>query len=278
MMTSAFIKNRPFLKWAGNKFRCLQEIIPRLPKGSRLIEPFTGSGAIFLNSAYEEYILAEQNPHLINIYHALKTNGEDFILYCKNWFQTSNNQSLRFYEWRILFNSSNDNRLKAALFLYLNRHAYNGLCRFNQKGYFNVPFGTYKKPYFPEKEMQLFHQKLQKATLIQNDYQETFKLAKAGDIIYCDPPYHPISSTARFTAYTQGVFLEKEHIQLSQLATQAANKGCHVLISNHDLPFTRTLYEKAYEIDSFMVTRNISCVKNSRKPVRELLAYFKPKG
>ena len=277
MMTSPFIKNRPFLKWAGNKFRCLQEIIPRLPKGLRLIEPFTGSGAIFFNSAYEEYILAEQNPHLINLYHALKTDGEDFILYCKNWFQTSNNQALRFYEWRALFNSSNDNRLKAALFLYLNRHAYNGLCRFNQKGYFNVPFGTYKKPYFPEKEMQLFHHKLQKATLIQNDYQETFKLAKAGDIIYCDPPYHPISSTARFTAYTQGVFLEKEQIQLSELAAQAANKGCHVLISNHDLPFTRTLYEKASVIDTFMVTRNISCIKNTRKPVRELLAYFKPK-
>ena len=60
---------RPFLKWAGNKFRILSHIQAALPDtASRLIEPFAGSGAVFVNTDYPNYLIAEKNPDLINLY------------------------------------------------------------------------------------------------------------------------------------------------------------------------------------------------------------------
>ena len=150
---------RPFLKWPGNKYRCLASIIPALPKSNRLIEPFAGSGAVFLNSHYADYLLGEKNIHLIRLYQHLQNDKDNFIDYCAQWFQSKFNQKEAFYQLRRRFNESNNHKLKSALFLYLNRHGYNGLCRFNLKGEFNVPFGSYIKPYFPVVEMQHFHQK-----------------------------------------------------------------------------------------------------------------------
>jgi len=267
-------KIKPFLKWPGNKFRCIEQITSQLPKGLRLIEPFAGSGAVFLNSQFTSYILGERNAHLIHLYLLLQEEGENFIDYCSHWFQPQFNQATYFYQLREQFKKSQDKRLKAALFLYLNRHGFNGLCRFNLKGFFNVPFGAYKKSYFPFQEMMRFHQKAKDCFFICQDFEDTFKLAKPGDVIYCDPPYHPISKTANFTAYTAGYFNHQSQIQLAKLAELSAKKGIHVLISNHDTPFTRELYKECQHIHSFEVSRSISCKSDKRNKVKEILAYY----
>ena len=151
-------KIRPFLKWAGNKYHCLHHILSLLPKTNRLIEPFTGSGAIFVNTNYPNYLLAEANQDLIHLFHYLQQEGEPFINYCQTLFCSENNSETKYYMLRENFNLSQDPRTRAVLFLYLNRHGYNGLCRYNQQNVYNVPFGRYKKPYFPRQEMQFFHQ------------------------------------------------------------------------------------------------------------------------
>jgi len=134
---------RPFLKWAGNKYQILHRIQQHLPAGKRLVEPFVGSGALFLNSDYERYLLADSNLDLINLYNLLKKEGPNFIEYCQGLFVDKHNNPDIYYQYRLEFNTTNDVRRKSALFIYLNRHGYNGLCRYNSKGGFNVPFGLY---------------------------------------------------------------------------------------------------------------------------------------
>ncbi len=88
----------------------------------------------------------------------------------------------------------------AARFLYLNRHCFNGLCRYNRRGEFNVPFGKYKKPYFPADEIRAFAEKAKRATFITAHYSETLDLVRDGnDVVYCDPPY--LTESDNFTAY-----------------------------------------------------------------------------
>lgn len=266
-------KIRPFLKWAGSKFCIIETILPTFPSSNRLIEPFTGSGAIFVNANYPAYVLAEENTDLINLYQYLQQDGETFIDYCEEFFVQKNNCANQYYQFRELFNNSTDTKLRSALFLYLNKHGYNGLCRYNQKGIFNVPFGRYIKPYFPRLEMLHFYQKSKLAKFIQADFRQTFSLTQPGDLIYCDPPYVPLSASANFSTYTNKKFTENDQIDLANLAIMSANKGATVIISNHDTAFTRHHYRHS-KIVSFPVKRTISCNALKRTPVQELVAIF----
>jgi DNA adenine methylase len=265
---------RPFLKWAGNKYRCLNNILQFLPNGGRLIEPFTGSGAIFLNSVYDSYLLGEENHDLVNLYNYLKQEGEAFVPVCQAYFTSENNNEAKYYNFRRKFNSTKDLKERAALFLYLNRHGFNGLCRYNSSGGYNVPFGRYAKPYFPYKEMLHFINKSQHSTFYHGDFRKTFELAEEGDVIYCDPPYAPIMQDSNFTSYVSKSFGEEEQIILAELAMKKAGKGVTVLISNHDTDFTRHHYREA-ELKQFSVVRSISCNHHTRGPVKELLAIFR---
>ena len=267
-------KIKSFLKWAGSKYRCLDNILGELPAADRLIEPFTGSGAVFINADYPNYLLAEDNKDLVRLFHCLQQEGESFIAYCEQFFSQVNNCSSKYYQLREEFNICSDPRQRAATFLYLNRHGYNGLCRYNQKGTYNVPFGRYKKPYFPRAEMLYFHQKSQRATFTHNDFRQTFKEARSGDLIYCDPPYAPLEQRSNFSAYTSIKFGEQEQIALATLAMDGANRGITVIISNHDTDFTRHHYRHS-EIKSFPVKRMISCHAKHRVAVQELLAIFR---
>lgn len=264
---------KPFLKWAGNKFRCINHILQSLPAGNRLIEPFIGSAAIFMNADYPQYLLADENRDLILLFYYLQHEGEVFITYCKRLFCISNNCAEQYYLLRRQFNQCTQPRQRAAMFLYLNRHGYNGLCRYNQKGIYNVPFGRYKNPYFPQTEMQYFYNKSRSALLIHSDFRETFKQAQAGDIIYCDPPYAPILQSSNFSAYTNKKFGEQEQIILAELARDCANRNATVIISNHDTAFTRYQYRDS-KMFSFPVRRSISCQASHRIQVQELIAVF----
>lgn len=266
-------KIRPFLKWAGSKYNCLQEVLAALPPGQRLIEPFTGSGVIFMNTKYPEYLMAESNKDLIQLFTALKERGESFINYCQEHFKPETNYKEHYYTIRTRFNTLSHSDERAALFLYLNRHGYNGLCRYNSQGIYNVPFGLYAKPYFPRNEMLFFHQKSGDAQFMQNDFRKTFALAQRGDVIYCDPPYVPLAEHTKELPYTQKKFNKEDQIELAELARETAAKGIPVIISNHDTEFTRTQYHKA-RIKSFPVSRWISCKTKLRQPAKELIAVF----
>lgn len=264
---------RPFLKWAGNKFRILDRVKKRLPDGRRLVEPFAGSGAVFLNTNYESYLLCDNNRDLIQLYSLLKEEGEEFISLARSLFTERNNNSERYYALREEFNECGDQVRRAALFVYLNRHGYNGLCRYNRSGGFNVPFGRYKRPYFPAKEMLAFHHKAQRAHFVHQDFATTIRQSRQGDVIYCDPPYVPLSSSANFTSYSAGGFDLEQQAELAQLSEKAAAGGIPVLISNHNTPFSRKIYSNA-DIHRFFVQRYISCQGNTRNKAGELLALY----
>ncbi len=132
---------RPFLKWAGNKYRIIDHVRESLPQGKRLIEPFAGSAAVFLNTDYEHYIINDNNPDLIHLYNILKKEGATFIKKCRYYFTPRFNNEEQYYKLRQKFNDSRNTYKRAILFVYLNRHGYNGLCRYNLKGGYNVPFG-----------------------------------------------------------------------------------------------------------------------------------------
>lgn len=264
--------NKAFLKWAGGKSQSLSMIIDSVGCFTgRFVEPFVGSGVVSLNMAAEKYILADYNQDLINVFKFVKEDA-NFIIDLSKYFIPENNVAEKFYELRARFNNTNNLREKALLFIYLNKHCFNGLCRYNKSGGFNVPFGKYKKVYFPENELLMFKNNLlSNCDLYYQSFEDTFKQLKEGDCCYCDPPYVPLSSTASFTDYSVGGFNEEQQIQLAKLAEEAP---CKVLISNHDIEFTRGLYNKASEIRTRKVSRHIAAKASARKPVYELLAIY----
>ncbi|OJF70219.1 DNA adenine methylase [Alteromonas sp. V450] len=269
-------KNRAFLKWAGGKYSLVEHIQARLPQANKLIEPFVGAGSVFLNTQYKRYLLNDINPDLINLYNFLKAQPDALINDARAFFCAERNQEAMYYALREEFNQTKDEYYRAILFLYLNRHGYNGLCRYSLQGRFNVPFGRYKKPYFPENEMFIFSEKSQKATFTCLPFEQVFTRARRGNVIYCDPPYAPISKTAAFTSYASKSFGQDSQERLAELAAITSKKrGIPVLISNHDLPLTRTLYKGA-DFSMLSVKRSISQNGAKRQPASEILAYFPP--
>jgi DNA adenine methylase len=152
--------------------------------------------------------------------------------------------------------------LYAAYFLYLNRHGYNGLYRVNQKGEFNVPFGKYAEPYFPEAEMRLFAEKASdtKAVFIHSDFRQSIPdvMQLAHDaVIYCDPPYIPASDTANFTAYGKPFTLDDHRALVAALVAVNRQYATRSIISNSDTPETREIYS-AFNLHSLSVRRSVS--------------------
>jgi len=267
-------KNRAFLKWAGGKYPLMEDIRRHLPQGDCLIEPFVGAGSVFLNTDYERYHLADINSDLINLYNIVKHRSAAFIEDARRLFSPEGNSSECYYQRRTAFNASRDAYERALLFLYLNRHGYNGLCRYNLRGEFNVPFGRYRKPYFPEAELLWFAERAQKATFVCESYDVTLTNAQAGSVVYCDPPYAPLSATANFTAYHTNSFSMREQQHLAELASRLALESrIPVLISNHDTALTRLWYQDAV-LHVVKARRSISRSITGRTQVDELLALY----
>lgn len=266
--------SKPFLKWAGGKTKLVPFIELNLPSNirQRLIEPFVGAAAFSLNVEFENYLFNDTNKDLMNLYSLLKTEKKEFIDYCHSFFCTENNKESKYYELRDTFNHSNNIIEKGALFVYLNRHAFNGLCRYNSNGKFNVPFGKYKSPYFPEFEMLSFIEKADRIELMNEDFEQVFLKIEATDLVYCDPPYVPMSNTANFTSYF-GNFSQEHQKKLAMLCNLYKKKCNGILISNHDTPFTRELYNDS-QIKTINVQRTIAAKGSSRNKVAELLAIF----
>ena len=269
------MRTRSPLKWAGGKFKLLDRILEALPKGNRLVEPFMGSCVVCLNTDYSEYLLCDLNEDLISFFQAVAAEREPFIRLCSSYFCSANNNAEKYYQLRDRFNRLPMGEERAAIFLYLNRHGFNGLVRYNSKGEFNTPFGKYVTPYFPQKELQAVIKKTLSASVefCVMDFRETFASLKESDVVYCDPPYIPISPTANFTSYAAEGFGHDEQHALALCAQHAGENGVPVILSNHDTDLSRDLYKGA-EISSFEVRRFISCDGANRNNVQELLAVY----
>lgn len=269
-----YIFSKPFLKWAGGKHKLVPIINEKLGKGRRLVEPFVGSGAVFMGTNFDSYLLCDANNDLIDLYNNLKVSSKELIKETLKLFEQRNNVEEKYYELREEFNNLDEKSIrKSALFIYLNKHAFNGLCRYNAKGKFNVPYGRYKTTKAPILEMQVFAEKSKLAEFICCDFEETFNKLQQGDVIYCDPPYVPLSITSSFTSYHVNQFGATQQEQLANCANIAKSNGYKVVISNHDTEYTRKIYANAV-IDTLEVRRSISSKAETRGLAKELLAIF----
>ncbi len=231
-----------------------------------------GAGSVFLNTDFSRYILADINSDLIGLYNIVKLRTDEYVAAAREMFTPENNVAERYYLYRDEFNQSQDPLRRAVLFLYLNRHGYNGLCRYNLRGEFNVPFGRYKKPYFPEAELYHFAEKAQNAEFYCESYEECMQRADSRTVVYCDPPYAPLTATANFTAYHTNSFNLEQQVLLAQKAESLMKKRIPVLISNHRTPLTQEWYKNAAETHIVKVRRSISSNGGTRKKVDELFS------
>lgn len=138
-------KNRAFLKWAGASIPCLMILNGICPRANVWLS-LCGAGSVFLNTDFSRYILADINSDLISLYNIVKMRTDEYVQAARELFVPETNCAEVYYQFREEFNKSQDPFRRAVLFLYLNRYGYNGLCRYNLRGEFNVPFYRYKNP------------------------------------------------------------------------------------------------------------------------------------
>jgi DNA adenine methylase len=247
--------NKSFLKWAGGKSKLLDKILPHLEGYDTLIEPFCGSGVIWLNCNHKNKIVGDINADLINLFKFIQSEGKEFVDYAHSFFIDSNNLET-YTERRDKFNFTNDLREKSALFIYLNRHCYNGLWRYNLKGRFNVSFFKHKTIYFPREEMMVFYERSKNVVFQCVNFEELFKTANKDCVIYCDPPFDIVPSIKRrndggYVSYGKNKFEKEEQTKLSNYVK---NSECKVVVSNSDTQFIRETY-KGLEFKELFVRR-----------------------
>jgi DNA adenine methylase len=275
---------RPFLKWAGGKTQLLNQFAPLYPRASearRFLEPFVGSGAVFFHVLRllnpHTSILADGNAELIEAYRAIQ--GEvDAVIRLLRKHKAAHSRA-HYYAVR----ARNPRRMapaaRAARLIYLNRTCFNGLYRVNSGGGFNVPMGRYKDPpILDEENLRAVSASLAGVRIRAAHFRETLEYARAGDFVYFDPPYHPISRTAFFTSYTQGAFGAADQEELAGVFARLAKRGCLVMLSNSDCPFIRGLY-RGFDVRTVMARRSINSNAGRRGKIPEVvvLSYRPPR-
>ncbi|MCC8379068.1 Dam family site-specific DNA-(adenine-N6)-methyltransferase [Xenorhabdus sp. PB30.3] len=267
--------NRPFLKWAGGKYAVLPQILPYLSGRKRLIEPFVGGGAVFMNAGdFEHYMLADINPDLINLYQIAATRNTALIDKAASFFQQKNSQEA-FLDVRTKFNALSYSSLeRAAAFLYLNRYGFNGLIRYNRCGKYNVSFGRHAQPpYFPKAELANFAALAPRCEFSHAHYRDTIRRARSGDVIFCDPPYEPLPDKAGFTHYAAGGFTFQDQCTLANELVYAHQRGAHVVITNSSAPKIRDMYTALkFTLHTLYARRTMSCKGDTRGAVSDLIA------
>jgi DNA adenine methylase len=250
---------RPPLKWVGGKRWQIPHLRP-LWEGHahrRLVEPFCGGLAVALGLMPERALLNDTNSHLIHFYEWLK-RGLTIEVRLKNDSTTFYRHRDRFNE--LLATGKSETREAASLFYYLNRTGYNGLCRFNSRGIFNVPFGRYKTIGYVD-DFRHYRPAIERWTFTEGDV-EAIDLHRE-DFIYADPPYD-----VEFTHYSKGGFSWED--QERTAAFLAKHKGPVILV-NQATPRVEQLYRKlGYGVTFLEAPRRISCT-GDRTPAREIV-------
>ena len=259
------------LKWAGGKRQLLPALRRFYPsRFNAYWEPFLGSGAVFFDLhahgllAGHHATLTDDNPDLIACYRAVRDCPDQVMSElsrlagghdrdgARHYYEVRND---RFNPQRAALSASADGYAYtpalAAMFLYLNRTGYNGLFRLNSTGEFNVPAGRYARPRIcDEVNLRRVAAALARSTITleRAPFDRVFESAAAGDFLYFDPPYAPLSKTARFTSYTSEGFNADDQERLRNVAVMLAGRGCHVLISNSTAPDIARLYEDSKDV------------------------------
>ena len=270
---------KPFVKWAGGKNGLINSLISFIPKNfNSYFESFVGGGALFfylknlniLNS--KKIYLNDKNVELINAYKQIKINPNKLLEELE--ILKNNHSKEYFYKIRNLDRDfdfySLSEVFRAARFIYLNKTCFNGLCRYNAKGNFNTPMGSYKNPKIYDKDLIFsVHEVLKNVSITNKDFEVVSLKAKKGDFVYFDPPYYPINKTSSFVSYTDN-FSANEQIRLYKLFKMLDCEGIKVLQSNSNTDFIKELY-KDFEIIEVISKRAINCKGDKRGKITELI-------
>lgn len=263
---------KPFLKWAGGKFGVIDDLLAHMPHGHRLIEPFAGGGSIFLNAGFDEAIVSDACQDLILTYQVMQREPLALIDKANVMFREGNNPEY-FDDIKVRFNRRDMTQMeRAAAFIYLNRHCYNGLMRYNRQGEFNVGFGKYRQPYFPLAELEAFSAVASRCTFAVADCNDTVALAGEGDVVFCDPPYEPMPGKSGFTNYSGQSFRFDDQVRLAQSLKAAHQRGASVVITNSGAPAIRELYTSmGFDVRPLRARRSISCTGETRETVTDII-------
>lgn len=266
---TARVPLRPFVKWAGGKRQLLPELRRFVPERFLAYhEPFVGSGALFFDLVERGQLgdkpacVTDNNADLIGCYAAIRDRVEEVIAWLQVLASAHREGSEKAY-YRVrdrMFNPARRQFVdagakpeqygaeRAAMFIYLNRTGFNGLFRLNQRGEFNVPIGRYANPLIcDEVNLRNVATALQATdvTLQQGEFKSVLDVAGRNDLVYFDPPYAPLSTTANFTSYTSSGFSNNDQRQLQEVVIALANRGSHVVLSNSTAPLITELYAKS---------------------------------
>jgi len=268
----------PLLKWAGGKRQLRSELVSRLPsRWGTYFEPFIGGGALLVELAnlgrLGRAVIGDKNPELVNLYRVVKQDPEGLSRALTDTKFRSEEESFRQLktEFNALIGTRRRPVERAALLVYLNKHSYNGLWRVNRKGQYNVPFGKHSQLSLPSPQnLQKFSRMLEGITLLHADFERIIRTAKQGDFVYFDPPYHPLSKTARFTDYTTGGFLFGDQERLARVFHRLSDKGVLLMLSNSCMPEIKDLYHD-FSIHTVSAKRFINCKGGKRSGAEELI-------
>lgn len=265
---------RPILKWAGGKTQLLEELTLQMPKSfGRYIEPFFGGGALFFHLEPAEAIIADSNPELINLYRAVADCVDDVV----DALAAYENSEDSFYAARSVKWENLEPAEAAARTIFLNRTCFNGLYRVNRSGQFNVPYGHYASPrILDDANLRAASRVLSSATIVEGDYKQVLlDNAEAGDFVFLDPPYLPVSSYSDFKRYTKEQFYEDDHRELADEIERLHALGCHVLLTNSNHPLVHEMFGR-YEMEVVNTRRNISS-KASKRAGEDVIVNIPPK-
>jgi len=269
---------RPFLKWVGGKGQLLPKLLERVDEVGtfgRYHEPFVGGGALFFEMQRTNRLprakafLSDNNDRLIETYVGVQDEVERLIKLLEK--HRDRHSESYFYEVRAKV--PRDPIARAARIIFLNKTCYNGLFRENRKGQFNAPFGRYKNPAICDAvNLHAVSGALGHAKLECRHFNEVLKHVKAGDLVYFDPPYHPVSKTASFTGYDKSGFGEDSQILLAMVFEELTDRGVKALLSNSMTGFIQQLYrDRRFKIEEVQARRNVNSRADRRGPVAEAL-------
>lgn len=271
-------KAKPFIKWVGGKCQLLKQLETLMPKQyNNYFEPFVGGGAVFFETSPKKSHINDINKTLIAAYKYIKDDVETLItklakLEKKYLDKDTENRKEFYYSIREKYNSlSHEDFERSLYFLFLNKTAFNGLYRENSSGGFNVPIGSYKNPTIAnEDNLRLVSKALAKTKITNGSFVDAVKNAKAGDFVYFDPPYHPLSETSSFTSYSKDDFSADDQIKLRDLFVELDKKGVYVMLSNSSAPFIQEIYEGYNQVPVY-ANRMINSKSDKRGKISEVV-------